>query len=76
MDEKGIYSYREGVALPITRARLEIAGQTAEREVAASDKSIAFRLRVPKGDHRVRAWFTNDDGLSLGAYHVYVRRAV
>lgn len=74
MDADGIYAYPEGKALDIREAKLQVGGQTVNQTVTASDKAIPFRLDLEPGDTRVETWFTNSSGLSLSAYHVYVRK--
>ena len=56
------------------QARLRVGDQTAEREVSPRDKAIRFRLKLGAGNTRVQTWFSNNSGLSLGAYYVYVRK--
>jgi hypothetical protein len=36
--------------------------------------SAEFILDLKKGKTRLNTWFTGDDGLSLGAYWVYVSK--
>ena len=73
-DAEGIYAHKEGKALPITHAKLQVGEQTAEQDVESTDKAIRFRVDVEKGNTRVQTWFSNNRGLSLGAYHVYIRK--
>ncbi len=63
-----------GVALPVRRARIAIAGREAEGKIALQDDRVAFTLRLPAGGSHLQTWFDLDDGGSLGAYYVYVEQ--
>ena len=67
----------EGVALPITKARLKIDGVMDEtRPVGPEDKEVTFtvqlkaRLKTP-----LQTWLLDERGEQLcGAFYVYVER--
>lgn len=64
-----------GVALPIAKARLRIAGFDQSREVAGSEKAAVFRANLRSGRTRLETWFYDADGREIsGAYYVYVTR--
>lgn len=63
-----------GKALKITEASIKIANQEASREVGPGDKSILFRMKLPKGKTQLNTRFTNGTDVSLGAYYVYVNK--
>ncbi len=63
-----------GVALPVRRARLAIAGQEAAATVAPQVDGVAFTLHLPAGAAHLQTWFELEDGGSLGAYYVYVEQ--
>ncbi len=63
-----------GVALPLRRARIAIAGREAEAKIAPHSDRVAFTLRLPAGGAHLQTWFDLDDGGSLGAYYVYVEQ--
>jgi arylsulfatase A-like enzyme len=72
------YAYgekKQGKALPITSARLQISGFDEKIPVAASDEKVVFHVPLKKGDTRMQTWFYDQDGNMLcGAYYVYVTR--
>ncbi len=64
-----------GIALPITKAELNIGGQKFERKVTADDKSITFRCDLQPGATELRALFYGETPLQKwGAYSVIIRR--
>ncbi len=63
-----------GVALPVYRARIEIAGEEASGAVALGDVGVRFTLSLPAGPAHLQTWFETEDGDELGAYYVYVER--
>jgi arylsulfatase A-like enzyme len=67
--------FKAGVALPIAKARLQVAGVDQSRPVAANDRAAVFRVRLPAGKTTLQTWFYDAAGKELcGAYYVYVRR--
>lgn len=72
---RGAYgTLAEGKALPIAKARLTVAGETAEGEAAAGRKKVTFRRRLTKGRTQMQGWFQDAEGRDLcGAYFAYVR---
>ena len=75
------YHLYDGVAtLRIDDGKSNVMSPSTLREIyaaldrAESDKAIQFRLDLEPGNTRIQTWFTNDRGLSLSAYHVYVRK--
>ena len=63
-----------GIALPVRRARIAVAGQEASATVGRSDDGIAFTLSLPAGETHLQTWFELEDGADLGAYYVYVEQ--
>jgi arylsulfatase len=64
-----------GVALPIAKARVKIAGFDESRLTAAEDKAATFVATLKAGRTQLQTWFYDEDGNELcGAYYVYVRR--
>lgn len=69
-----------GRALPITAARVRVAGSgtTAPIDetvaVVATDRAVTFRVPLPAGPLDLQSWFLDGAGRELcGAYYVYVR---
>jgi len=68
-------TYVAGKALPITQARLKVAGFDQTVAVTATDKQIAFNVNLPSGPTDLQTWFLDANGkLLTGAYYVYVTR--
>jgi arylsulfatase A-like enzyme len=64
-----------GRALPIVKARLQVAGQDLEKKVKPTDLEAVFTLELPKGKTTLRSTFYNKKGRELcGAYYVYAKR--
>jgi arylsulfatase A-like enzyme len=66
--------YSPGRALPLAKASLQIGDQPPSATLTGSAADSTFRLRLPKGPTRLRAWFTDEAGEDIGAYYVYVQR--
>ena len=65
----------EGKALPIARARLQVADFKNDLPVGEKDKAAVFNLPLKGGRTNLLASFLDDQGKDLcGAYYVYVRR--
>jgi arylsulfatase A-like enzyme len=62
-----------GVALPIARARLKVAGFDQTRAVSPGDTASRFSVRLKSGPVKLQTWFYDADGAEIcGAYYVYV----
>lgn len=68
------YRARPGNALPIVRARIDIGGQTAQKQVPAGTKEVVFNVRLKAGVSDFKATFFTADDRQLGAYYAYVER--
>jgi hypothetical protein len=67
--------YPAGVALPIAKARLRIAGTDRSSAVESSDREAMFTVRLGEGWTKMQTWFYDDAGQEIsGAYYVYVER--
>ena len=64
-----------GVALPIAKARLKVAGFDQSRTVGPSDTAVSFTVKLKSGPTKLQTWFYDADGAEIcGAYYVYVHR--
>ncbi len=64
-----------GLALPVARARLMIAGVDVSKAVAPGDKAATFTVKLTVGKTQLRTWFYDARDKELcGALYVYVRR--
>ena len=64
-----------GKALPISSAKLTVAGQQLSAPAAAHVKEVVFRASLPAGRTQLQAWFQDADGRDLcGAYFAKVTR--
>ncbi len=50
------------------RAKLEIAGQSMEKEVASGSKGVVFELDLPEGPTELLTYLYNEKGKAGGAY--------
>ena len=66
--------YTGGNALPLTTAALRVGDQEQTAPIPPDAKGVTFTLCLEAGETRMETCFANDEGLSLGAYFVYVRR--
>ncbi|HCC70130.1 MAG TPA: N-acetylgalactosamine-4-sulfatase [Bacteroidales bacterium] len=64
--------FGEGKALNIKNARLKIQDFDNTVPVTEEMKTAEFTVDLKSGKTKLRTWFTGDDGLSLGAYYVYI----
>jgi len=66
--------FREGIALEIENARLQI--QDFDNTISVTDgmKAASFVVDLKKGKTKLKTWFTGEQELSLGAYYVYISK--
>ena len=73
--EQKRWRFPECRALPVAAVRLEVNGQTYEKQVDEKIKAVPFELTLREGPLDVRATFLDKSGDELcGAYYVYIRR--
>ncbi|NBQ58593.1 MAG: arylsulfatase [Opitutaceae bacterium] len=66
--------FAAGDAFPVASADLKIGAELRQQAVTAEDKSVNFRLTLPRGPVALQTWFRDSAGLEIaGAYYVYVR---
>jgi len=65
-----------GVALPVAKARLKVAGLDETKEVKATDQDAFFSVKLKAGEKMpMQTWLLDKDGKELsGAYFAYVER--
>lgn len=64
--------YPAGVAMPVARATLKVAGREMTQAVQPGQVEANFKLAVSEGRTTVQTWFHGPDGQELsGAYFVY-----
>ena len=62
----------EGKALEITRARIKIGQLNIFDDVQPGSAGITFKVELFAYPYELQTWFEGPDGLSLGAYYVYI----
>jgi arylsulfatase A-like enzyme len=62
----------KGNALDIVSARLKIQACDETLNISEKNKSADFVINLEKGKTKLHSFFTCGDGLSLGAYYVYI----
>jgi hypothetical protein len=71
---KGPWPYADGVALPITKARVEIQGQTATAEVAEGTSLVRITLTLKAGRTDLKTAFLDEQDKTLcGAFYTDVQ---
>ncbi len=64
-----------GVALDITRARLQIDGSNRTAKIEPGQKAATFRVDLKEGPTRLYTWFDDERNQAIaGAYYVYVKK--
>jgi len=66
--------YHGGNALDLRTARIRIGGQEREAPIPAGAKGVEFTFTLEAGVTRMQTYLEGPEGLSIGAYYVYVRR--
>jgi len=63
-----------GRRIAVTTARVKVADLDLTQPVPADAAAVTFEVRLKAGKTRLQTWLTDDDGVSRGAYYVYVKR--
>ena len=66
--------YYGGNAIPVSTARIKVAGEEQAQSIGPEDKGIAFTYNLQAGETSLETELTDGNGISLGAYYVYVER--
>ena len=66
--------YYGGNAIPVSTARIKVAGEEQAQSIGQEDKGIAFTYNLQAGETSLETELTDGNGISLGAYYVYVER--
>lgn len=61
-----------GKKLDIKKAQIQIDDQILSKEVAGNEKDVKFELYLTAGLTHLHAEFSNDEGLNMTPYYVYV----
>lgn len=70
-----VEKFMAGKGLNIKEASIALAETKQQQAVSASSgEGITFEIPVKAGEHKLRAWFTNDAGESFAAYYVKVEK--
>jgi hypothetical protein len=66
--------YGGGRAMPLTSARIDVAGYVATKPIAREDRGVAFTVKLGHGEARLQTTLSDGAGSAIGAYYVYVER--
>jgi len=55
-------------------ARLQIGDFDQRQFIQKGQKSVTFKVRLPKGKLNLKTWFINAEGIEWGAYYVYINK--
>jgi hypothetical protein len=64
--------YHGGEALNLKTARIQVGDQEAIQTINPDAEGVTFAFRLKAGDARLQTFLTDDAGVSIGAYYVYV----
>ncbi|UXP31997.1 arylsulfatase [Reichenbachiella agarivorans] len=63
-----------GIALPIKKAYIDIAGQQTEKDVDPQAESVSFELTLEPGDTELKAQFAEEEAEPYAAFYVRVSK--
>jgi len=66
--------YHGGNALDLKTARIKIGDREQTGAIDPEAKGVKFTFSLKSGITRLQTYLSNEDGLSIGAYYVYVKR--
>jgi len=64
----------EGKSSDVRQARVKIGDVDISQPGQEDDEEVSFEIRLEKGNARLQTWFVDQQGQSVGAYYVYVRK--
>ena len=72
----GLEAYREepGVALPITKARIEFGDTLVNMDITEDMPEAVFEVELPAGDYKLGGYFTLESAEEVAAYYAYVEK--
>ncbi len=74
-DAEGIIGrWRGGRAIPVVSAHLAVGEQMLSKPLQGDEHAVSFCMHLPAGAAHLKAWFTDETGVNLSAYYVYVSR--
>jgi len=62
-----------GKALHFCRARIKIGEIDLEKTIKANETGVVFQTHLEAGPTRLKTWFISENGISMGAYYVYIK---
>jgi hypothetical protein len=66
--------YGGGRAIPLTQARIRVADYTETVQIGPEDNAVVFEADLEAGEAQLQTYLSTVDGLTIGAYYVYVER--
>jgi len=63
-----------GKTIQVASARIKVADVDQSKPVNPDAKQVTFKIDLKAGKTKLQTWFTDDKGVSRGAYYVYARR--
>jgi arylsulfatase A-like enzyme len=64
--------YSGGRSIQVEKAGISVGGVDRYKPIRLTDRSVCFDIELPKGYAELNTTFHNGQGLSMGAYYVYV----
>ena len=66
--------YYGGNAIAVSTACIRVGGTEKTQSIGPNDKGIAFTYALDAGETSLETELTDGNGISLGAYYVYVEK--
>jgi arylsulfatase A-like enzyme len=63
-----------GKAIQVASARLKVGDVDQTKQVNPEAAEVTFKVTLRAGKTKLQTWFTDDSGVSRGAYYVYAER--
>ncbi|MCG8310813.1 MAG: arylsulfatase [Cytophagales bacterium] len=73
-DIDGGKPYPEGIPIAISSAKLRIGEKEETREVKSGAINVIFNFELEPGKQKLKSWLTDEQGIEVGAYYVYVQK--
>ncbi len=64
----------QGKIYPISQAMLSIFDNVYSMQLNGDEKSATFTIDLKQGKTKLQTWFLCEDGETLGAYYIYIKR--
>ena len=63
-----------GVSIQFTKAKIQVGDKEQSGKVDPSLQDVRFTFDLEPGEFRMQTWLEDTEGITRGAYYVYVTR--